>query len=59
MCVTRIEEASELFCFKIIYEGETEPVYYVDTSMADAVRSAEEICGVKTAEYIGKGAIGC
>jgi hypothetical protein len=59
MCVKRIEEAEELFCFKIIYEGGTEPVYYVDTSMADAVRSAEDICAVKTAEFIGVGAIGC
>jgi len=59
MCVKRIEEAVELYCFKIMYEGGTEPIYYVDASMGDAVNSAEDIAPVKSVEYIGKGAIGC
>lgn len=53
----RIDNTEELYCYKITYET-GEVVYYVDVSMADAVRSAEEIEGVKTAEYVGKGGIG-
>ena len=57
MCIERIEESAELFCFKVTYDDNS-VVYYVDTSMGDAANSAEEICGVKNIEYIGKGAIG-
>jgi hypothetical protein len=57
MCVERIEEAPELYCFKVTYtDGSV--YYYVDTSMADAVTSANEIMPVKAIEEIGRGAIG-
>ena len=53
----RIDNSMELFCFKVTYE-DGDVYYYIDSSMGDALRSAEEICGVKNIEYIGKGAIG-
>lgn len=57
MCCERIENATELYCFKITYD-DGKIVYYVDSSMSNAVRSASEIWSVKLAEFIGQGAIG-
>ena len=57
MCCERIDNACELFCYKIEYD-DGDIYYYVDTDMASAVKSAYEIANVKSAEFIGKGAIG-
>jgi len=58
MCCERIEKAFELYCYKVTWE-DGEVVYYVDESMHDAARSANEIMPVKAIEEIGKGMIGC
>ena len=57
MCCERIENARELYCFKITYD-DGKVFYYVDSSMSDAVKSASEIWSVKSVEFIGNGAIG-
>jgi hypothetical protein len=58
MCVGRIQNATDLYCYKITYEDGS-IVYYVDTSMSDAAASANEIMPPKSIEEIGAGAIGC
>lgn len=58
MCCKRIEEALDLYCYKVTWE-DGEVAYYVDTSMSDAATSANEIMPVKAIEEIGIGMIGC
>jgi hypothetical protein len=58
MCVKRIEESAELFCYKVTFD-DGDVVYYIDTSMHDAAKSANEIMPPKFIEEVGKGAIGC
>jgi hypothetical protein len=57
MTCDRIDNATELFCFKVTYD-DGDIYYYVDTSISDASKSASEIDNVKTIEYIGKGMVG-
>lgn len=57
MCSKKIEEATELFCYKVTLDDGG--VYYVVApNMQDAITHEEEIMGVKSCEYLGKGAIG-
>ena len=57
MCGKKIEEAAELFCYKVTYDDDD--VYYVVAPcMQDAITHQEEIMGVKSCEFVGKGAIG-
>ena len=58
MSCDRIENACELYCFKVVRQ-DGKVVYYVDTSMEDAARSANEIMPVKSIEEIGDGMVGC
>jgi hypothetical protein len=58
MCCKRIEEAFDLYCYKVTWEDNS-VVYYIDETMHDAARSANEIMTVKSIEEIGKGMIGC
>lgn len=52
----KIDEATELFCFKITLDDDD--IYYVvAASMQDAITYEEEIMGVKSCEFVGKGAI--
>lgn len=57
MCCDRINNSSELWCFKVTYNDGVIK-YYVDSSMGDAANSAGEFGDVQTIEYIGEGAIG-
>lgn len=58
MSCDRIENARELYCFKVVWQ-DGKVVYYVDTSMEDAARSANGIMPVKSIEEIGDGMVGC
>lgn len=58
MCCKRIEESCELYCYKVTSD-DGEVIYYVDTSIHDAAKSANEVMIVKSIEEIGTGMIGC
>jgi len=56
MCGKKLMEATELYCFKVtLDDGEIR--YVVAVSMQDAITHEEEIMGVKSCEFVGKGAI--
>ena len=57
MACKRIEESATLYCYKVTYTG-GKIFYYIDVSMEDAIRSANEIDEVKIIEFVGEGAIG-
>jgi hypothetical protein len=57
MACERIDNAAELFCFKVTFD-DGNIIYYVDDSMFNAAKSANEICNVSKIEYIGKAAVG-
>lgn len=57
MTCKRIEEAAILYCFKVIYEHGKE-IFFIDTSMEDAARSANEFGNVLSILYLGEGMIG-
>ena len=57
MCSKKMMEAEELHCFKVTLD-DGDIYYVVAPSMQDAISHEEEIMGVKSCEYVGKGAIG-
>lgn len=53
----KIDDAVELFCYKVTLD-DGDVYYVVAASMQDAITHEEEIMGVKSCEFVGKGAIG-
>lgn len=58
MCVDRIKNSPDLYCYKVVWMNGN-ICYYVDVSIYDAAISANEIDAIKSIEEIGDGAIGC